>query len=95
MPKGSIATSRIHKTEHQFAVLQGQVSVWTPQDGVIHYRAPYNGVTKVGTRRLLYMHEDTIWITFHVTDSTDPQKIMDEITYVRPTTLELMQGLLM
>jgi hypothetical protein len=44
------------------------------------YIAPYTGITKAGTRRLLFNNEDTLWITCHVTDLTDPDEIMETIT---------------
>ena len=77
MPKGSIATSKIHKIEHPFVVTQGKVSVYIPGIGVEHIEAPYIGITKAGTRRVLYMHEDTVWITFHPNEEneTDLEKI--------------------
>lgn len=65
MPAGTLLTSRIHKTEHPFVVLTGKVSVYIPGEGVEHIEAPHVGVTKSGTRRVLYIHEDCRWLTFH------------------------------
>ena len=42
--------------------------------------APHVGITPAGTRRVLLMHEDTKWVTTHVTDLTDPDAIVAEIT---------------
>lgn len=83
MFKGSALTSRIHLYEHPFVISKGVVSVWGPDTGWVTYRAPHQGVTKPGTRRVLYIHEDTIWTTFHVnTDNeTDPEKIVERVTY--------------
>jgi hypothetical protein len=78
MPKGMVLTSKIHKTEHPFFVLTGDVSVVDPE-GVVRITAPYVGITKPGTKRALYMHEDTIWITVHRTDETDLEKIEDQV----------------
>lgn len=65
MPAGTLLTSRIHKTEHPFVVLTGKVSVYIPGEGVEHIEAPHVGVTQPGTRRVLYIHEDCRWLTFH------------------------------
>ncbi len=81
MPKGSIVTTRIHLTEHPFVISAGVVSVWSDETGWKLLRAPHTGVTKPGTRRLLYIHEDTIWSTFHVTDKTNPDEIVLDVTY--------------
>jgi len=80
MPKGSIVTSLLHLTTHPFFILKGDVNVYYPGLPVERYIAPYTGVTKAGTRRLLYNNEDTVWITCHITDLTDPDEIMESIT---------------
>jgi hypothetical protein len=66
MPAGSLITSKIHKTEHPYIVSKGKVTVFTEEDGEVLIEAPFTGITKPGTRRALYVHEDTIWTTFHV-----------------------------
>ncbi len=64
MPAGARITSRIHKTEHQFIISEGVVSVFN--DGVEEVLvAPYLGITKAGTRRVLLVHTKTTWTTFH------------------------------
>ena len=80
MPKGSIVTSLLHLTTHPFFILKGDVNVYYPGLPVERYIAPYTGITKAGTRRLLYNNEDTVWITCHITDLTDPDEIMESIT---------------
>lgn len=68
MPKGTLLTSKIHKTEHPFVVSKGSVSVWISEDDIQTIEAPYCGITKPGTRRMLYIHEDCIWLTMHRND---------------------------
>jgi len=81
MPKGVIGTSKIHKTTHPFVISKGCVSVWSKETGVVTMRAPFTGVTTPGTRRILYMHEETVWTTFHPnpTNETDLAKVEDFI----------------
>ncbi len=81
MPSGSFLTSKIHKTEHPFVISMGQIKVWTEEAGVVIFGAPFMGVTKAGTRRVLYAIEDTIWTTFHPTNETDVGKIEREIIF--------------
>lgn len=76
MPAGSFITSKIHLTEHPFFVLKGVVSVWAENDGEVIIQAPYHGVTKPGTRRILYVHEDCVWVTIH---TRLPGETVDEI----------------
>ena len=42
--------------------------------------APYTGITKAGTRRVLYIIEDCIWTTYHNFDgvSSDYNEFSDE-----------------
>ena len=65
MPAGTLLTSKIHNTEHPYVVLTGCVSVFIPGVGVERIEAPFVGTTRPGTRRVLYIHEDCRWITFH------------------------------
>lgn len=81
MPAGSLLTSRIHLFEHPFLISAGVVSVWSNEHGWQLLCAPYRGVTLPATRRVLYIHQDTTWTTFHVTKHTDPDKVVDEVTY--------------
>lgn len=78
MPKGTLLTSKIHKIKHPYFIMQGKCSVLTDK-GVQHIQAPYHGITEPGTKRVLYIHEDTIWITVHVTKETDLKKIEEQI----------------
>lgn len=78
MPKGMLIVSKIHKATHPYFVLRGDLSVLT-EDGEVRIKAPFYGITPAGTKRLLYIHEDTIWITVHATNETDLEKIEEEI----------------
>jgi hypothetical protein len=101
MPKGSFVISKIHKTEHPFIISRGKVAVWIEGVGVKIFTAPHRGITKAGTRRLLYMHEDTEWTTFHVTDKTDLDEIekdvifkpeSDDVVEISETELKQLKG---
>lgn len=92
MPAGSVYTSKIHKTQHQFIVSAGVCSVknvltneWQ------HIRAPYIGTTLPGTRRVLVIHEETIWTTFHPTNETDLVRLEEQLIEPHSSTLQLSQ----
>jgi len=78
MPAGTILTSKIHKTNHPFVVSKGKCIVY---DGnkLETITAPHTGITEPNTRRLLYIEEDTIWTTFHVTKKTNVDEIEKDI----------------
>lgn len=77
-PKGMLNTSKLHKTTHPYFILTGDVSVLT-ESGMVRIKAPYTGITKAGTKRVVYFHEDTVWITVHATKETDLEKIEEEL----------------
>jgi hypothetical protein len=66
MPKGSFLTSRIHGTEHPFAVLEGMAIVYDADGGTVELSAGHSGITLEGTRRALFIEEDCRWVTYHV-----------------------------
>ena len=78
MPKGMLVMSKIHKTTHPYFIMRGDVSVMS-ESGMTRITAPFHGITKAGTQRLLYMHEETVWMTVHATDETDLDKIEDHL----------------
>lgn len=80
MPAGSVVISRVHKTTHPFVISKGRCSVWSEEHGVQELAAPYCGITTPATRRILVMHEETVWTTFHPTQETDLQKLQEELT---------------
>lgn len=64
IPKGSIVTSKIHKTEHPFTISKGKVRVMI--DGVWEELcAPYTGITPKNTRRVVMVMKDVVWTTYH------------------------------
>ena len=79
MPANTVVVSEIHTTNHPYFVIKGKVSVLT-EDGTVCIKAPYWGMTKAGTKRVLRIHEETVWITVHATEETDPVKIREQIT---------------
>jgi len=80
MPKGALIVSKIHKYAHPYFVMQGKCSVLT-DDGILQIQAPFYDITKAGTKRVLYIHEDCVWITTHSnpTNTHDLKEIENEI----------------
>jgi hypothetical protein len=77
-PAGVVLTGRIHKTEHLNIISKGEVSVLT-ENGIERFKAPYTFVSKPGTKRILYAHEELVWTTIHVTNETDLAKLEAEL----------------
>lgn len=83
MAAGNFLTSRVHAVRHQFVLSQGEVSILTEKDGWIRVKAPYHGVTEAGTRRLVFVHKDATWTTFHATDKATVEDVERDIFIVR------------
>ena len=77
-PAGIVAVTKIHKKEHPFFLMKGDVTVVT-KEGFQRITAPYYGMTPAGTQRVVYTHTETQWVTVHATELTDLQEIEDEI----------------
>lgn len=64
MPAGTVATTKIHRTEHPFFVSKGRVNIFLNGE-IQEVEAPYCGITLPGTRRVLYCLTDVVWTTVH------------------------------
>ena len=82
MQAGLAVVSAVHKTEHPYEISKGKIMVWTPEEGVVTLEAPYFGITKSGTVRLLYAVTDTTWTTFHPNpeNKTDVDELVKDLS---------------
>lgn len=96
MPKDSYITSLIHKTKHPFFVLEGEVSVYSENDGVQLLKAGDVGITLPNTRRVLYTHENTRWATCHATDikpkDDSEQSILEAVNLIADEIIEVHEN---
>jgi hypothetical protein len=80
MPKGALVVSKIHRTQHPFVVTKGCCLIWDSMaGGAAIIKAGHIGITMPGTRRILYIYENTEWTTFHATDKTTPEAVEADI----------------
>jgi len=77
-PAGELLITKIHKKKHPFFLMKGTMSILT-EKGVKKISAPHNGITEPGTKRIIYTHTDCVFITVHVTDQTDLNKIEEQV----------------
>lgn len=78
IPKGTLLTGKIHKTEHLNILAKGRISVSNFGEAR-EMVAPLVYSSPPGTKRAGYALEDSVWITVHVTDETDLEKIEAEV----------------
>ena len=77
-PKGELLVTKIHKVSHPFFLLKGDMTILM-EDGIKRIRAPHYGITPAGTKRIIYCHEDCVFVTVHATKETDIEKIEEEV----------------
>ena len=77
-PAGEIIVTGIHSIQHPFFLLVGEMSIIS-KEGESKIKAPYYGITEVGTKRIIYAHTDCLFVTVHVTNETDLEKIEEEV----------------
>jgi len=75
---GHIFVTKIHKTRHPFFIMKGEVSILS-EKGVTRVKAPYQGMTEPGTKRVVYAHTDSLWVTAHAVEGTDPKELEDKV----------------
>lgn len=70
IPKHCVLTGAIHKREHINVLLKGDITVAT-DEGVKRIQAPYVMVSKPGTKRAGFAHEESVWLTVHACEAKD------------------------
>lgn len=65
IPKGFLASGRIHRYEHPIFFMAGDVSVFDEFSGPHRIKAPAYFVSKPGTKRIVYAHEEAVIVTVH------------------------------
>lgn len=77
MPKDMLIVGKIHKTRHLNIISQGKCTVVTPTRR-LEIEAPFTFESFEGEQKVVYMHEDVVWTTIHLTEETDLAKIEEQ-----------------
>lgn len=77
-PANMLIVTKIHKVDHPFFLMSGSMSILT-EDGIVNIEAPHHGVTKAGTKRVIYTHEPCTFVTVHATDKNTPEEVEEEV----------------
>ena len=64
LPGDSLVVGRIHRHDHMNILSKGSVTVFT-EFGEETLNAPASFISKAGTKRAVWTHEDAIWTTIH------------------------------
>ena len=79
IPKGTLIVGKIHRHSHPNFLMKGTVSVLTEEGGLQKLTAPLAMISPAATKRVVYAHEDTVWVTVHVTDKRSLDEIEEEV----------------
>ena len=88
-PAGTTIVGKVHKKAHLFLCAKGQIISWS-ETGMKTLNPGDVIESQPGTKRVTYATEDSIGITFHVTDKTDLADIESEL--VEPDELALFDS---
>lgn len=91
MPADTIVIGRVHKTKHFNVLLQGAALIVHEDGSREELRAPMTFVSEAGVQKVLYIIEDMIWQTIHVTPETDMAKL--EADLVEPRDVPLPEAI--
>tara|TARA_R110002096_G_scaffold110795_6_gene241977 strand:+ start:515 stop:1033 length:519 start_codon:yes stop_codon:yes gene_type:complete len=80
IPIGAVILSRVHKRPLVNIISKGRVIV-IDTNGEKEYTAPCTFISKAGTQRFVYAPEETVWNTAHLTDVTNPDDLVDDLTF--------------
>lgn len=78
IPKGTLLVGKIHKFKNLSIILKGKLTFFSI-DGGKTVEAPHTFVANPGVKRVIYAHEDSIWMNVHATLETDLEKIENEV----------------
>lgn len=78
VPPKTLTVTKIHKQEHAFFLMKGTISILT-EEGVKKFTAPYQGITKPGTKRIIYHHDEVIFTTVHSTNKKTVEEVEEQV----------------
>lgn len=86
MPAGSIIVGKRHAQEHLVTMTKGFCTCltehgWEDLQGVVSFHSP------AGEKRVLFVHEETTWITTHRTDETTLEGVENDLILLEQTSL--------
>ena len=90
LPADHTIVGKIHKHAHLNIISKGCVLVST-EEGTKELKGHCTFTSFAGTKRAVYVKEDTIWTTIHLTEETDLDKIESEIIAESYDDLKLIE----
>ena len=89
---GTLMVTKMHRTEHFLIVLSGTATVYS-SDGLLQVAGPQIIRTMPGTKRVIYFHDDSSWMTVHPTNLTDLEEIEQALIVPESEIDEFLESL--
>lgn len=86
MAKGTLATGKMHRTEHLSILAEGTLRI-TTDEGMTDINAPAVLHSRAGAKRVAYAVTDCTFMTIHATDITD-EAALDALLYMPDRPIE-------
>ena len=81
MPSGSLILGKEHTTKHLNMISKGSCILYDLDTGTTKdIIAPYTFESKAGVRKVLYVVDECVWSTIHITTETDISKLEQTLT---------------
>lgn len=78
VPAQTMTVTKIHALDHFWFLEKGTVTIWT-EAGQKTFTAPASGITRAGTKRIIWHHDEVVFTTVHRTDHLDLEDIEEEL----------------
>lgn len=79
MKAGTLIVGKIHKHEHLAIMVYGDITVYTEREGKQRFKGYNMMVSPPETKRVVYPHADTLWVTIHASESQDLEQLEREL----------------
>lgn len=86
IPSGNAIVGAVHKQE-SIVVLSAGRMVLATEDGPLDINAPFTMICKPGAKNLATAIEDCVWTNFFVTDETDLDTLVEQLTESKASEL--------
>jgi hypothetical protein len=86
IPKGTVLTGAVHKTQNLAVLSQGKLQLVT-DDGTTIISAPHILTVMPGMKNASYALEDSVWTNFFPTEETDTDVLVELLTESKATDL--------
>lgn len=86
IPGGTRITGAVHKKQSIVVLSAGRMILYT-ESGKLDICAPFTMICNPGAKNLADAIDDCVWTNFFVTDETDPEKLVEELTESKASEL--------